>query len=90
MNQPKRTHHQRPQATVMSFIGIGIFIVLAIAGIFLLSTLLIWGALIGLVLFTIAYIKVKIKDRFFPPKKKTGPTKLDDHHGRTFDHDEFK
>jgi len=75
----------RPKMTFMSFVGMGIFLVLMIAGIFLLSALLIWGAVIGIVLFAISYIK----QRLFPSKKK-GMSPPSGHSGRTFEHDDSK
>lgn len=65
------------------FIG-GIIIVILIAGLVLLSYLLVLGAFVGLILFMIAWFKNKI----FPSKTivMTKPAK----EGQTFDHNEFK
>jgi len=56
----------RPFSDLWAFIGMGIFAVLAIVGIILLSYLLFWGALIGVVIFII----VKIKQKLFQGKSK--------------------
>lgn len=66
---------------IIPFIFLGIMIVLLVAGIIVLSYLLIFGAIVGLVLFTFAWIK----DRFF--KKKTDIlTASKSRRGRTIDH----
>lgn len=73
--------HESIFEKVMPYITVGIFIALAIVGIILLSYLLIWGAIIGLVIYAIAYVK----ERFFPSKK---PVKHEQK-GRTIDHDDL-
>jgi len=67
---------------VMPFIAFGIILVLLVAGLVLLSYLLVFGALIGLVLFGIAWLREKL----FPSKNITTDLKR----GRTIDHDEMK
>jgi len=62
-------------ARIIPFIFLGIMIVLLVAGVIILSYLLIAGAIIGLILFIIAWVR----DRFF---KHTSKSK----HGRTLDH----
>lgn len=66
---------------IVPFIFLGIMIVLLVAGIIVLSYLLIFGALVGLILFTFAWIK----DRFFN-KKSNLPTTSKPRRGRTIDH----
>ena len=60
------------------YLVMGIVIVMAIAGLFLLSYLLIWGALVALVLYAVAWIRAK----FF---QKPAPTRK----GRTIDYKEL-
>lgn len=50
---------------MVPFIFLGIFIVLIVVGFVILSYLLIFGALVGMALFTIAWIK----NALFPTKK---------------------
>lgn len=52
---------------LVPFIFLGIFIVLIVVGFVILSYLLIFGALVGLALFTMAWIK----NKFFPSKQMT-------------------
>jgi len=52
--------------SIMPFIGMGIFLVLLVAGLVIFSYLLIFGAVVGLVLFTIFWIYNKL----------TGPAKI--------------
>lgn len=69
---------------LIPFISFGIILVLFIVGFVLLSYLLIAGAVIGLVLFIIAWFKEKL----FPTKhviKRQPPS--DDRPGRTIDHE---
>jgi hypothetical protein len=68
-------------ASIMPIVGMIIFVVLFIVGIFVFSYLLIIGAIVGLILFCVAYIRVKIALR-----KKTPPTHPA--HGRTIEHDD--
>ncbi len=62
---------------------LGFMIVVLIGGLILLSYLLIFGVIVGLILFCVSWLK----DKFFPSKEvsKTTPKS-----GRTLDHDEFK
>jgi len=72
--------------TLISFIGMGVFVVLFILGLIFFSYLLIIGAIVGLILFGIAYLRAK----FFQQKvKKTEPSSTHKkvHHGRTIDHE---
>ncbi|HEX2548952.1 MAG TPA: hypothetical protein VHM20_03925 [Gammaproteobacteria bacterium] len=62
------------------FIFIGIMIVLFAVGIIILSYLLIFGALVGVVLFLIAWIKDKLTQKTHYPEVKK-PRK-----GQTIDH----
>ena len=68
---------------IMPFISLGIAIVLLILGLFLMVHILIWGAIIGLILYLFALIKAK----FFPNPHHSLQTR-DDKPGRTFDHEE--
>ncbi len=63
---------------IAPFIMIGIGIVVAIGFLLILSTLFFWGLLIGLVLYTISYIR----KTFFMPKTPSSPKK-----GRIIEHD---
>lgn len=52
---------------IIPFIVAGITLVVAVIALLILSSVILWGALIGLIIFTIAYIK----NRFFPNKVTT-------------------
>lgn len=67
---------------LMPFIFLGIIIVLFLAGLILLSYLLIYGAILGLILFGVAWIRDVLFKKNTAQKlsKKTKP-------GRTIDHD---
>ncbi len=67
---------------LISFIFLGIMIVVLVAGVLLLSYLLILGALVGVILFLIVWIK----DRLFNKKKPLVPRKKSSH---TIDHDDL-
>lgn len=73
---------QKLMRRLLPFIGLGIFLVVLFAGIVLLSYLLVYGALIGLVLFGLAWLR----DKFFPSKKISTQVKR----GRTIDHHDLK
>lgn len=73
---------QKFMRKLLPFIGFGIVLVLLLVGVILLSYLLVYGALIGLVLFTVAWLR----DKFFPSKKIATRVKP----GRTIDHDDLK
>lgn len=66
-------------AMIVPFIVLGMFIVVFAFGLLLFIYLLIFGAIIGLFLFLIAWIKQK----FFPSKKMTRRKTS----GRTIDHE---
>lgn len=68
-------------ARLIPFIFLGIIIVLLIVGMMVLSYLLIVGALVGLILFMLAWIR----DRLFK-KTSTKPSALKHKPGRTIDH----
>lgn len=70
-------------AKLVPFFLIGIAIVAFSFGIVLLIYLLFLGAIVGLVLFLINFIK----EKFFPQKRNTSPTKKP---GRTIDSDDWK
>lgn len=67
---------------IMPFIVLGIMLVVLIAGFILFSYLLVFGAILGLVLFMGAWLK----EKFFPSQKISAIIKR----GRTIDHDDFK
>ena len=69
---------------LLAFIFLGMGIVALIAGIILFSYLLLYGAIVGIILFMILWLK----ERFFPSKKITPqqPTKP----GRIIDHEDTK
>lgn len=71
-------------ARLIPFIFLGIFIVILIAGLILLSQLLIIGACVGFVLFIIAWIR----DALFS-KKTPKPLVKTPKQGRTIDHDDL-
>lgn len=68
-------------AKLIPFIFLGMMLVILIVGFVLLSYLLIFGAMIGLVLFIIAWIREKL----FPSKHLTRTDQLKK--GRIIDHD---
>jgi O-antigen ligase len=63
---------------IVPFIILGVIIVVLIAGFVLLSYLLIVGAVVGLILFAITWIR----EKFFRPPSQTRKT------GRTIEHDD--
>lgn len=65
------------------FIFLGIVIVALVAGLVLFSYLLIFGAIVGMVLFAMTWIR----DRFFPKKDMTVHRKPP-RQGQTYDHDD--
>lgn len=67
---------------IVPFIMLGIAIVAFVFGLILFSYLLIFGALVGLVLFAFTWIK----EKFFPSKSISIQRPKSN---RTFDHDEF-
>jgi hypothetical protein len=67
-------------ARLLPFIFLGIALVALVFGLILLAYLFIFGALVGLTLFAVAYIR----QRFFGSKQIIIPKKQ----GRTIDHDE--
>lgn len=67
---------------LVPFIFLGVLLVVLVAGFILLSYLLIWGAIVGLVLFVIAWIREKL----FPSKQLTQTEKPKS--GRIIDHDD--
>ena len=69
---------------VIPFIAFGITLFLLIAGIVILSYILIFGAFIGLVLFAIAWLREKISAK--KTVKKPNPV---EHKGRVIDHDDL-
>lgn len=69
---------------LLPFLFLGMIIVMLIAGIVLLSYLLIFGALVGVVLYVVALIR----DKFFSSKDLTVRSKRQNKTGRTIDHDD--
>ncbi len=66
-------------AKLLPFIGFGVFIVLAVYAFVILSQALMYGAILGLIIFVIAFIKSKL----FPAKKNNTPTT-----GQTYEHED--
>lgn len=66
-----------PFARLIPFILFGVAIVTFFLGLVILTYILFFGALVGLALFVVMWIK----DKFFPDKRMTRPAKK----GRTFD-----
>lgn len=64
----------------LPFLALGIMLVLLFAGLVLLSYLLVFGALVGIALFVMAWLKEKI----FPPTQKPEQLKQ----GRIIEHDD--
>ena len=64
----------------MPFLVMGVALVVGIIGLFLLSYLLIWGALVAVILYFIAWIGEKIKG-------KSNKVKKEAHKGRTIEHE---
>lgn len=73
---------QRFLQQLVPFVFIGIAIVAFAFGIMLLAYLFLFGALLGMVLFAISWIK----NKFFPPKTPTKVVRT----GRVIDSDDFK
>ena len=69
--------------TILSFVGLGIFIVLIICALIFFSYLFIIGAIIGLILWVIAYLRQK----FGKPKAQPFYVKSDRNEHRTIDQD---
>lgn len=68
---------------ILPLLGMVIFITLFILGLFVFSYLLIIGAIIGLILFSIAFIRAKFSRRQAPPPSRPSQTQ-----GRTIEHDD--
>lgn len=73
---------QRFFQQLMPFVFMGIAIVLLIYGLMLLAYLFLFGAIVGLLLFAISWIR----NQLFGPKKKMPSVRT----GRTFDSDDWK
>lgn len=73
---------QRFLQQLVPFILIGIAIVAFAFGIMLLAYLFLFGALLGMVLFTISWLK----NKFFPPKTPTRIVRS----GRVIDSDDYR
>lgn len=67
-------------AKIMPFIMLGIGLVALFFGLMLLAYLFVFGAILGLLLFLVVWVKAT----FFPSRKISVPTRR----GRTYDHDE--
>lgn len=68
---------------LLPFLFVGVMLVVLVAGFILLSYLLIWGAIVGLILFLIAWIREKLS----PTKQVTTKTSSPKKAGRTIDHE---
>lgn len=69
-------------ARLLPFMFLGILLVLVVVGIILFSYLLLFGAMIGLILFVVAWIK-----GLFLPNKQKCPRGYQKKQGRIIDHD---
>jgi len=69
--------------TFFPFFAFGCMMVLLVIGLIIFSYLLIWGAMIGFVLFAMAWIK-----NIFFPQKKTTHYSDSSLHGRIIEHDD--
>ena len=70
--------------SIVPIAGMIVFVILFIVGIFLFSYLLTIGAIIGLILFVIAFIQLQLKTiQWKRQKKKKSP-----HSGRTIEHND--
>jgi hypothetical protein len=67
-------------AKIMPFIMLGIGLVALFFGLMLLAYLFVFGAILGLILFVVSWVKMN----YFAPKKSTPPVCR----GRTIDHEE--
>jgi hypothetical protein len=68
---------------IMPFIVLGITLFILIAGIIILSYVLIFGALIGLILFAVNWLRDKLSPKGPPVSKKV------EKEGRIIDHDDI-
>jgi hypothetical protein len=69
---------------LLPFLFLGVIVVIFVAGLILFSYLLIVGAIVGFILFMLAWLR----DKFFPSKslsKRDSPPRQ----GRTIDHDDI-
>lgn len=70
---------------ILPFIFLGIMVVLAVVGFILFSYLLIFGALVGIVLFVVSWVGGLFS------RKKTNHLQTKQHKtGRTIDHDSYR
>jgi ABC-type uncharacterized transport system permease subunit len=67
-------------ARIMPFISLGIFIVLIIIGIIFLSYIFVIGAIVGLIIYSAAWIRIKLSG------KKSSPTP-NTQQGNVYEHD---
>lgn len=72
-------------ARLVPFILLGIAIVAFAFGLILLTYLFVIGAIVGLTLFLISWIR----NKFFPNKNMTKPQQSQRRKGRTIDHDDL-
>ena len=87
MNQ-RPTPSQKVGAYITFFVSMAIFVVLGIIGFFILSWLLIVGAMIGLIVFIIAYVRRRFSSNSFSSRQP--PNTLHKGSGKVYDHDDFK
>lgn len=67
-------------ARIMPFISLGIFIVLLVVGIVFLSYIFVIGAVVGLIIYAIAWIRIKFAG-------KTTQATPSTQHGNIYEHD---
>ena len=65
---------------IVPYLWFGLFILIGLAGLILLSYLLIWGAILGVLLYAIFYVKQRFFTKNRPPVRKMG---------RIYDQDDF-
>lgn len=69
---------------IIPFLFLGMMLVILVVGFILLSYLLIWGAIVGLILFIITWVREKL----FPSKELTKTDKPKS--GRIIDHEDHR
>lgn len=69
---------------IMPYIGLGLFVVLLVFAIIFLSYLFIFGAIVGLILFAIAWVRTKLSNN----NASSISNQTHQHQGRIYDHDE--
>ena len=76
------------KAKVMPYIGMGLFLILFLLGLVVFSYILIIGAIVGLILFLIAYIRSKFTRHH--PHSQNDQSYKNKPQGRVIDHNDIK